>query len=203
MPSLFSSRSSKKEKEREKEKEAAAHQQVDRLPAYSPEEAPSRHGLPAYSVDDTLTGQNLANLTAAFTNLSLSSTPPAFPEPNYCLAHLKLLTAFNALKREIGHNDGLFGIEDRKVEKVEDRKAALDALKEKRWTLYVARAVDRFQDWWLKVLFARDGQRRITCRQLAQDPVDPLFPVLGKPSAWNSSELPPLGELPSLPLSSC
>lgn len=76
---------------------------------------------------------------------------------------------------------------------MEDRKAALDALKEKRWALYVARAVDRFQDWWAKVLVPREGRARVTCRQLASEPDAQKFAELGNPLPWTSSELPPLG----------
>lgn len=150
---------------------------------------------PSYAVHDpNITLQNSQDLNAAFTSLRLTAQPLPFPESDHCLAHLKLLAAFNALKRDVGHTDGLFDIEDRKVEKVENKRAALDTLKEKRWSLYIARAVERFEAWWLKVLVPRERAERLTCAQLATDPAIRSFAERAVPQAWTSSMLPPLGQ---------
>jgi hypothetical protein len=81
--------------------------------------------------------------------------------PDQCIAHLKLLEAFNQLREDIGNTNNLFGIQSppskEKVEKSEKtplvRGVDLDALaqvrvREKRWAVFVARAVDRFEKWW-------------------------------------------------------
>lgn len=98
-------------------------------------------------------------------------------DSNTCLAHLKLLHAFQTLKEDIGYTDGLWGLWDRKAES--DHKISIDfhketqpagvaspasetkkrttddeikirlsRIREKRWALFVARAVDRYEAWW-------------------------------------------------------
>ncbi|KAF2465710.1 uncharacterized protein BDR25DRAFT_294736 [Lindgomyces ingoldianus] len=105
--------------------------------------------------------------------MSLNFTPSPFdiPTPAECIAHLKLLHAFAKLRHEVGNQDGLFGIEFRKVSGVLEgmheanpSKAAArghtlsekeiaevdlaERIREKRWTVFVTAAVDRFEKWW-------------------------------------------------------
>ena len=68
---------------------------------------------PAY---DAVEGQAvdeeaLTRLRASLHNLDLNTTAPS-PKPteDICLAHLKLLGAFEELKTRIGHQDGLWEI---------------------------------------------------------------------------------------------
>ncbi|KAM7186669.1 hypothetical protein V8F20_011302 [Naviculisporaceae sp. PSN 640] len=104
------------------------------------------------------------NLTAAFDNLKLTSNNPGSPTPETCLAHLKLLFALHSMKEEVGYTDGLFGLWDSLAgppavfkaldektleEKAQDKQlAVLSKIREKRWAMFVARAVDRYQAWW-------------------------------------------------------
>lgn len=82
--------------------------------------------------------------------------------PDQCIAHLKLLEAFYQLREDVGNTENLFGIAspdvDSKSEKVPDPTPeepgqnpvalAQVRVREKRWAVYVARAVDRFEKWW-------------------------------------------------------
>ncbi|KXH47813.1 hypothetical protein CSAL01_03306 [Colletotrichum salicis] len=119
--------------------------------------------------------------------------PPSFPTHDTCLAHLRLLTAFNRLKTETGYRDRLWDIWDARAgtttsptttttknahngdsngnnnnpennHKTTDGNAAeegpdtepevnmdldiLIRLREKRWAVYLGRAVDRYAAWW-------------------------------------------------------
>ena len=67
-----------------------------------------------------------------------------------------MLSAFHALKEDVGFADGLFNLWDGRCEKVGNVEEALGKMREKRWALYVARAAERFEDWWLQVLVPRE-----------------------------------------------
>ncbi|KAG7042513.1 alpha-ketoglutarate-dependent sulfonate dioxygenase [Colletotrichum scovillei] len=127
---------------------------------------------------------------AAGLNLVLPpETPPpsSFPTQDACLAHLRLLTAFNRLKTETGYRDGLWDIWDARADTTTPMKHRetpnvdgsgknsdnhnhktgkkapigpdtevghdleldiLIRLREKRWAIYLGRAVDRYAAWW-------------------------------------------------------
>src|SRR5258708_6501209 len=88
-------------------------------PPHPPKEAP-----PTYAITDPA-GESAdpipAELSAAFSNLKLPDKPPALPTADYCLAHLKLLNSFHALKEDIGYTDGLFGLQDARCEVLEGK----------------------------------------------------------------------------------
>lgn len=66
-----------------------------------------------------------------------------------CIAHLKLMSVFSDLRNVISSRDGLFDLWDNAIAESNDemRKQSLALLREKRWELYVSRAVDRFETW--------------------------------------------------------
>lgn len=68
------------------------------------------------------------------------------------LIHLRLLFAFRKLRMQIGSQDGLWGIWDDRLEthhlSPDEREQGLAKLKEKRWSIYLARAVHRYSAWW-------------------------------------------------------
>lgn len=67
------------------------------------------------------------------------------------VAHLKLISAIASLRDSVMKTDNLFGICDDDARGFSDsRKQAQAAacIKEKRWAVYVARAVERFTTWW-------------------------------------------------------
>jgi hypothetical protein len=82
--------------------------------------------------------------------------------PDQCIAHLKLLETFNQLREDVGNTDNLFGInsppstekKDKsekpplEVQGVDLNNLAEVRVREKRWAVFVARAVDRFEKWW-------------------------------------------------------
>src|SRR5262249_36836054 len=129
----------------------------------SPPSFAEQHGeqLPAYSATSAGATPAPVNINAAFEALSLSDGPQN-PDANTCLAHLKLLFAIHSLKTDIGYTDGLWGIADASIEGLTDaqeekrlkavnpdeRMAALSRLREKRWAIFLARAVDRYEAWW-------------------------------------------------------
>ena len=109
--------------------------------------------------------------TAGFT-VQKSVDENGLPTVEATLAHLGLLEALYALKDEVAYTDGLFDIWDCRAHGTEESAAAsqdiarkrlesLAAIREKRWTLYVARAVRRYEFWWTDVLKVMDKERAI------------------------------------------
>ncbi|KAI1871097.1 hypothetical protein JX265_006137 [Neoarthrinium moseri] len=98
-----------------------------------------------------LSEKEIASLNAAFSSLQIPDIVKKVDEST-CLAHLKLLSAFHNLKEDVGYTDGLWEIFDaraaRSTDGDEDPAAVLAKLREKRWAVYVARAVDRYEVWW-------------------------------------------------------
>ncbi|KAJ3524928.1 hypothetical protein NM208_g11858 [Fusarium decemcellulare] len=154
------------------------------------------------------------DLTAPFANLNIKPLPH-YPDPDTCLAHLKLLFAFESLKEDVGYTDGLWGIwdtrangklittEDGEVREhaadeghdsdVDDKQKFLSQIREKRWALFVARAVDRYEAWWDSL-----G----TPRPLIETDMDEIqtvayeyFPKIEDPTFWDKKSLPPLDVL--------
>ena len=160
--------------------------------------------LPTYSISDDAAGpppnfQGDAGLSARTQNLSLGSIDPTAPRPtrDQVAAHLKFIHAVHTLRLSISAQDGLFNLNDRDVR---DAKAAGQAdelqklLNEKRWAVYVARAVERFTAWF-NVLKGRIGTRGATMAD---------FEVPGRLDEWvvngtpegvvrTVNQLPPIG----------
>lgn len=169
------------------------------MPSALSEKAP-----PAYS--DPVEQPGIEDLTAGFANLSIPSTTatPIVPTEPLAIAHLKLLHAFAALKEEIGFTDGVFGIWDSQASTIEpelitdvrdpanQQSQALAKIREKRWALYVARATERFAVYWTRVI-CRPENRRLRQEDMLGISFE-QFPDLGKPIAWNTDMLPPLGK---------
>ena len=137
-------------------------------------------------------------MNSAFSNLKLSEVPLQFPTADNCLAHLKLLHAFHALREDIGYTDGIFGLWDSRVEayKLEgvERDQALAKTREKRWAVYLARAVERFEEWWATVLCPREGGRRIEGKEMVVENVAfTQFTSSGRVQTWTADMLPPIG----------
>lgn len=151
---------------------------------------------PAYSVEpknDAAPSAIAVDLAPALGELSLSGAAAGKPTPDACLAHLRLLFAFQVLKNEVGYTDGLWEIWD---ERAKGSAQVLAALREKRWALYVARAVDRYGAWWqsfvpdmlLEADLVTPGVVGRTSRYVG-------FVQEAKPMKWTEEMLPPLGKL--------
>lgn len=164
-------------------------------------------------------GEGTDDVNAAFTNLSFESSITDHLDIRYgisedaCLAHLKLLHAIQSMKEEVGYTDGLWNLwNDRGKWALDDLRADADRpmirmlgkcnsktvtqaghsrIREKRWALFVARAVDRYEAWW-KSLVKTDMLTE-------EDMADPdsyrykKFPTSQR-LIWEERMLPPLGE---------
>lgn len=128
-----------------KEKEAFA--QTAASSTYSPPPPAYSTDAPPYSQEDI---ESPPSLTAGFSNLRISADDS--PNREQCIAHLKLLECFYRLRQNISSTDGLFGIYNHALTPANggqqcDDPNALSLLGEKRWAVYVYKAVDRFERW--------------------------------------------------------
>lgn len=101
-----------------------------------------------------------------------------------CASHLKLLAVIGRLRHDISTSDGLFRIYDREAYEFsgEKRNLARARIREKRWAVYVTKAVDRFMAWW------------DTCVPVSEE---------GTEISWTPDMLPPLGGLYPLSVWNC
>ncbi|CRK45196.1 hypothetical protein BN1723_006497 [Verticillium longisporum] len=198
MPSFFK-RFKDKEKEAQAEK-AAVERPATPPPAYGDasqdlsavpdlDDAP-----PPFSVSGT------RDITAAFASLKLSTQNN--PDVDSCLAHLKLLHAIQTLKEEIGYTDGLWDIWDHRAgpklddaagsSAVSDQLHILSIIREKRWALYLARAVDRYEAWWTSLpndsLTEQDMETK-------GSPKYERFPEGSVDFSWTQDNLPPIDKV--------
>ncbi|KAA8917702.1 hypothetical protein TRICI_000141 [Trichomonascus ciferrii] len=108
------------------------------------------------------------------------------PDPEPVICHLKLLEAFYCLRKSVESIEGLFGVGgDEKTLSVEERK-------ERKWSIYVSRAVDRFETWWNRLIV---GQEVPEVLQLPEGkPRDGQIPSMIPPEGKILEEykLPPL-----------
>lgn len=154
------------------------------------------------------------DITASFAHLTISPSPPAgIPSVDTCLAHLKLLHAIHSLKEDVGYTDGLWGLwDDRadkdtdiiiggalpsgvkvdKLSKVEKAKLALSRLREKRWAIFLARAVDRYETWWKAISRSKEMLTESDMMKThGSKYID--FPTSGALLPWSDDLIPPLG----------
>lgn len=152
------------------------------------------------------------DITAAFSNLALHSHSTD-PDVDTCLAHLKLLFAFHSMKEDVGYTDGLWDIWDSRADldvelsaadleilgargqktlPDDERKLKLSKVREKRWALFVARAVDRYEAWWASL--AQVMLREDDMIEGAPSTYDE-FVFEKKKWPWTSHMMPPLDVL--------
>lgn len=130
-----------------------------------------------------------------------------------CLAHLKLLHAFQALKEDVGYTDGLWGIwdslvadskgnildpkeyppekEKKDMTEDEEKQMLMSKIREKRWAIFVARAVDRYEAWWSQQDIIMLTEEDMT---MADSDAYMRFPSTNRNFNWTTSTLPPLGK---------
>lgn len=176
-------------------------------------EAPPAYGEATVATEPTganATGANDVDLSAAFSNLNLDSESGTRDvSVHSCLAHLKFLHALHALKEDVGYTDGLWGLWDSRAgveadavfdeikktgmvpesKEVDKEMLALSKIREKRWAIYVARAVDRYETWWksLRGDMLQEEEMSLLAGDRYMD-----FTSRGDLMVWTS--LPPLGE---------
>ncbi|SMQ53689.1 unnamed protein product [Zymoseptoria tritici ST99CH_3D7] len=123
------------------------------------EQSQDRHD-PDHAID-------VPDITAGFSNLRIPGRgKDGLPMTAECIAHLKLLECFYRLRADVASRDGLFGIQNPTFKQVpatnDGRAECLKKLAEKRWAIYVERAIDRYETW----LTAMDTGRPITRKSL-------------------------------------
>lgn len=167
------------------------------LPPYSANPAASSSAAAALAAASTTEKKQVLaqDTTSGYLSLSLTDDPLDLPIPDTCTAHLKLLYAFRALREDVGYSDGLWKIAD----PAEDSKApevsldVMSKLREKRWAIYLARAVHRYEAWWVSL-----GGREVTLSDMnVKGGIEyEMFPFedAGAGMAWEEKMLMPLGE---------
>jgi hypothetical protein len=103
-----------------------------------------------------------------------------------CVMHLKLLSAIAKLRNLVKGTDKLFGIDNNEARNFSSPRKQGEAtarIQEKRWAVYVARAVDRFTIWWQTCLPSLNTSR---VSMLNSSPEAKI--------AWSDNVIPPLGQ---------
>lgn len=138
----------------------------------------------------------MARSQAAMARLSYSSHLGNAVNKDTIFSHLKLLHAFQALKEEVGYSNGLWNIWDAQATQLPHadeaaKTRALSRLREKRWAVFVARAVDRYETWW------RTLPSSMLQEQDMASPDSPkymTYALHGQGMVWTAEMLPPLGK---------
>ncbi|KAI4728109.1 hypothetical protein E4T49_04006 [Aureobasidium sp. EXF-10728] len=185
-------------KESDKEKEANINATVNPV-----EKSPSQ---PPPTYEEAGRQQHDVQISTPTTS-SLPQLDPELPSPEDCVAHLKLLECFYRLKQKIASAEGLFGIScddvghlDQSAPQKDTHKdpqnETLTLLAEKRWQVYVSRAVARFARWRYSLEPNPDyytlNQAISSKGQILADRVNPK---LAKPLLLDAGNLPPIDVL--------
>lgn len=102
---------------------------------------PNKEAPPTYEVaaEEAPPYNDDVSMTELFTKLDLGEVnPDRVPETGSIVCHLKLLEAFYCMRQKVESLKSLFATSDM------DENIA----KERRWAVFVSRAVDRFEKWW-------------------------------------------------------
>lgn len=166
---------------------------LDQPPPYSESQPPPA----SFQAPEDLS-QRLGNLNIS--SLDEQSNQGALPPAELLVAHLKLLEAINILRLSVGATDGLFNIAGPSADLSEDREAQTQ-IREKRWAVYVARAVDRFKEWWSTAIPCSKGNEPyspLTYSSLISNSKNIKIVEEGRPLAdMTADRLPPLGKTAS------
>ncbi|KAF2239651.1 hypothetical protein EV356DRAFT_513939 [Viridothelium virens] len=156
--------------------------------------AQEKESPPAYD-------EELEHLNQQFDSLTLS--PSALPSVDHCIAHLKFLHSLHILREDVATNDALFDIaspHDALVAAANDNDVAKmrARVREKRWQVYVTRAVARFAVWMESCVPKTRGgkpQEPLRTADLAQSRlVTSNIALQGSPTGpvYSEQDLPPL-----------
>jgi hypothetical protein len=137
---------------------------------------------------------------------SFAQLDPDLPSPEDGIAHLKLLECLYRLKQRIASTDGLFDISSDILGKTsqntppqkdaqDDKKnMMLTLLAEKRWQVYVSRAVDRFAKW--RYSMEPDADYYTLHQAVTSEGdnlADRVKPEKANPLPFDAANLPPIG----------
>ena len=110
------------------------------------------------------------------------------PTTDQCIAHLKLLAAIHELQESIAHHDGFMGLQD-DLANGDDKITC--KIQEKRWAVYAAKAVKRFEVWWKQCAPSDSGMLK---EHALDDLQDNGFEKYQPKFTWARDALPPLGK---------
>lgn len=114
----------------------------------------------------------------------LQKTAPIV-SPQACYQHQLLLRCFLDLKRTISKMTGLYKKEyDYDIKSEVDPIARQATLEERRWSIYISRAVHRFSVWWAQL----PADLEMESSKISEKPC-----AHHSGWAWTGDELPPLG----------
>lgn len=108
-------------------------------------------------------------------------TPGSEVAVDECIVHLKLLSAIAILRNSIRGTDQLFGVHDSEAGYFSDPQKQAQAaarIREKRWAVYVARAVDRFTIWWQTCVPNGPAEAKLIWAPNMMPPLGQLFSIL-------------------------
>jgi len=155
---------------------------------------------PSYQIEEL----SAKELTASLRKLDLSprstSIATSVPSNDECIAHLKFLGALAILREDVSESDGLFGIRDIEADVIgNEKEKALARIREKRWAVYVARAVDRFETWFNSLPKSKVGSGPGGSLRMSDIVQDSHFETLVNPGhkklVWRADSMPPLDVL--------
>lgn len=183
--------SNKDEHQADGASDAISFRSTEQLPSYTDGEnpaasdnaasAPAKHSQPEVKLP-SLNLQEPASLTETTVT------------KDFCIAHLKFLAALADLRDTVSSNDGLFDIYDSQADpfKSDEQQMhqALARIREKRWAVYVTRAVDRFTVWW-ETCVPHAGGPFNTGALASKSIMDRLN--ISTRINWTGDTLPPLG----------
>ncbi|KAJ5389971.1 uncharacterized protein N7496_001039 [Penicillium cataractarum] len=108
------------------------------------------------------------------------------------VAHLKFLAVLGDLRDFVSNSDGLFGLFDSAADKYPDSvNEARVRIREKRWAVYTARAVDRYQKWWSACL---PMSRSVVRMQDLSSATYETIVNCDTKVLWSVDNMPPIGE---------
>jgi hypothetical protein len=140
---------------------------------------------------EEISSQSNREQPVKYSNTEVSSVQTATPRE--CIDHLRFLSALAELQHCIRTKDGLFGINHPgRLFTMLDDPVIKARVEEKRWQVYVSRAVDRFKEWWVSL---PKYEKQPTVMSLKRFAMDPLTLDDNLNIGLNKSELPPLGKL--------
>jgi hypothetical protein len=164
-------------------------------PKHSESSKSSSERPPSYAADPVDPTEQLAlelpKLNLGFDS-SFKSASNSTITRDQCVAHLKFLAVLADLRDAISGDDGLFDIFDAEAEKFpESLNEARARIREKRWAVYTARAVNRYTTWW-SVGLPRSSQMA-TISDLENVNYESVVNC-DTLVAWSPENLPPLGK---------
>lgn len=140
------------------------------------------------------------DFSSTFRKLDIRQNNERLPFNDECTVHLRFLSVLADLRKYISENDGLFGIHDSSADAFHaDKEKAMAKIREKRWGVYVARAVDRFETWFGTLPTSTVGSGPHGYLRMSDIVNDKKFERLTDPShsghIWTPELLPPLDVL--------